>query len=218
MNEYYILKNIRELLIQGFSEEDLRQMCFYEVDFRSLYDYLPKNAGKDTVVHQIIEYGYKELKVDKLLSWAKGKNPKRYERHKPYVQLETDSEFTPNFFSPIENNDLGHGIILGGVYRGEPLKLAAVEWARYGTLSQVRSGWLYIPQWTESHSVAFFKIHVADEGAGYIHIVDVAAPTHTIWLKTQTGYSHEKDFHYLNYPTAVWEFTWRETNYRLFPV
>jgi hypothetical protein len=218
MNEYYILKNIREVLLQGFSEEELRQMCFYEIDFKPLYDQLSQNAGKEKIVHQIIEYAYKQLKVDVLLAWVKDHNPQRYKVHKPYYQLDTDKKSSQNFVSPIENNDLGYGVILGGVYREIPLKLAAVDWSRYGTITYVRSGWLYVPQWTESHSIAFFKIHIGDMGAGYIHIVDVAAPEHTIWLETQTGYRNKKEFHYLNFPTDVWEFTWRETGFRLFPV
>lgn len=82
----------------------------------------------------------------------------------------------------------------------------------------MRSGWLYVPQWTESLSVAFFKVHISELGAGYIHLVDVASPKHTIWLKTQTGYSNEKEFHYLSFPTDVWEFTWRETDFRFSPI
>lgn len=113
MNEYYILKNIHEVLVQGFSEEELRQMCFYQTEFKPLYDQLSQDAGKEKIVHQIIEYAYRQLKVDVLLAWVKDNNAQRYEFHKPYYSLDTDQKSSHNFVSPIENNDLGYGLILG---------------------------------------------------------------------------------------------------------
>jgi hypothetical protein len=212
LGEYYNLKNIRDLLVEGFSEHDLRDaLCFYEASFRPLYDQLSQQADKEAITQQIIDYAVRHLEVDSLLSWARQKNPRRYERHRPYRPEKEPSEVAHDTFSLLDNNHLGFGITLGGIYRGIPLKLAATDWATYGMRGKVRSGWLYIPQWTASHAVAFFKIHVSDDGTGYIHIADVAHPVHPVWLKTKTGYSKERDFHYIASPTEVWEFRWQET-------
>ncbi len=88
------------------------------------------------------------------------------------------------------------------------MQIAATSWAEYGD-TLVRSGWLFVPQLTESHSVAFFKIHISDNGHGYIHIVDVANPPHNIWLTTQTGFRREDKFHHRTHATDLWQFTWK---------
>lgn len=84
MSASYNFDNIRTLLIEGFSESDLRRLVFYGAEFRSLHDTLPRNAGKAEIVDEIIEYADRNLKFESLLKWAKAENPTRYERHKPY--------------------------------------------------------------------------------------------------------------------------------------
>jgi nucleoside phosphorylase len=84
MSTSYDLDNIRNLLIEGFSESDLRRLVFYVSEFRPLHDILPRSAGKAEIVDQIIDYANQALKVEALLDWAKNENPARYERHKPY--------------------------------------------------------------------------------------------------------------------------------------
>jgi hypothetical protein len=106
------------------------------------------------------------------------------------------------------SNALGRGITLGGTYRNIPLRLVATRWSGYG-MSWMRSGWLFVPQLTCSHAIAFFKLHVQDEGSGYIHIIDASDPVHTIWLTTGTGFKKEDQFHYINHPMAIWPFSWK---------
>jgi hypothetical protein len=219
MNEYYILKNIHDLLVQGFSENDLRhKLCQYQTDFEPLYAQLPQQADRETLAYHIIDYAHRQLKIESLLDWAQQNNSRRYKKHQPYLQEEVLPQPTEPLFSLIHDNDLGYGILLGGVYQSIPLRLAAIDWARYGRLGKVRSGWLYVPQWTTSHAIAFFKIHISDDGAGYIHIVDVAHPQHTIWLRTETGHHKEQNFHWISLATEVWNFTWKETSDLLFPM
>ncbi len=215
MDEHYNHKNIRDLLIEGFSEEELRDdLCFYEEDFRPLRKQLPQNAGKDRVVLFILDFALRKVKVDQLLEWAKSHNAARYEKHLPYFQPpEASNKIAQNFLLSLEGNHLGYGITLGGMYQGVPLKVAAIEWAEYGTGGKVRSGWLYVPQLTAGHSVAFFKVHIRDDGTGYIHLVDVASPVHPIWLETRVGYRNEQYFHYDNVGAKAfdwWNFNWEE--------
>ena len=45
MAEGYYLKNIRILLNKGFSDEELRHLCYDVPDFRPVYDELAQNTG-----------------------------------------------------------------------------------------------------------------------------------------------------------------------------
>lgn len=81
----YNLKNIKTLLIEGFTEDELRGLAFFESDFEPFYDKLPKSASKDEIIRLLVEYAARRVKVDELLAWAKEANPNRYERHQPYA-------------------------------------------------------------------------------------------------------------------------------------
>jgi len=210
MVEYYNLKNIRDLLTRGFSEDELRRLCLYEEDFRPLHTQLSQEASRETIADQIIDYSYQKLHVDQLLAWAEKQNPGRFARHKPYHHAETTT--LESGFVLLETNHLGYEITLGGTYRNISLKIIAAGWEPYGTSGKVRSGWLYVPQLTASHAVTFFKIHISNDGKGYIHLVDAAHPIHPIWLRTRTGSHTEKEFHYISHPTDIWHFVWKETD------
>ena len=114
----------------------------------------------------------------------------------------------------VANNDLGYGIKIGGVYQYLPLMLVASEWAKYADRGWIKSGWLYEPNISgTSHAVTFFKVHLDNDGTGYIHILDAANPSHTICLETQTGFRREQEFGWDNIApverTAFWEFRWK---------
>ena len=217
MAEYYNLKNIRLLLTEGFTHEELLDLCFYEPILRPVYEDRSRVAGKSELVRSIIDRAHKNLAVETVLNWAEANNPARYENHQPYYQTRSLALKGPGLQldalgagSVLPDNALGKGISLGGSYRDIPLMIVASEWASYGISGEVRSGWLFVPEWTESHAVAFFKIHIQDEGDGYIHIVDASHPVHTIWLTTETGFRIEKEFHYATRPTDIWRFVWQK--------
>jgi hypothetical protein len=206
VKEYYNFKNILALLTEGFSPSELKTMCFVEPALRSIYENWPDNANKVDLVRSIVESAHQKLAIEDILRWAKENNSSRYEKHQPYLADEITKD-NP-LVQLVPQNDLGHRIILGGNYQGTPLEIAATNWAKYGN-TLVRSGWLFIPQLTESHAVAFFKIHISADGQGYIHLVDVANPPHNIWLTTQAGFRQEKVFHHRIYPVDLWQFTWK---------
>lgn len=80
----YNRDNIRRLLIEGFTDQELKRFCFDTPDFRPVYQELGHYSGKSEVVDRILEYAERVLKVDQLLQWAKAKNPARYKLHEPY--------------------------------------------------------------------------------------------------------------------------------------
>lgn len=206
MGQPYRFKNILALLTEGFSASELKTMCFDQPALRPIYEELSDQANKTDLARKIIDYATQRLAIESILNWAKETNLSRYEMHQPYLADEVSKTDPLAQFVP--DNDLGYGIALGGVYQNTPLEVAATQWAEYGS-GWVRSGWLFVPQLSESHSVAFFKVHVLGDGKGYIHIADVADPIHSIWLATRAGFRREQEFHYAAHPSDIWDFTWK---------
>jgi hypothetical protein len=81
----YHLRNIQTLLSQGFNERELRDLCFYEPEFRPVYDQIPHGASKSEMIRLLLEFAEQKLLLDALLRWAKKRNPARYEQHYPYL-------------------------------------------------------------------------------------------------------------------------------------
>lgn len=81
----YHLANIRDLLINGFNDLDLRRLCYDVPDFRPVYDELAQGTGKAEIVDRLIEYADRTVQLDALLALARERNPARYEMHGPYL-------------------------------------------------------------------------------------------------------------------------------------
>jgi formylglycine-generating enzyme required for sulfatase activity len=80
----YNLTNIRNLLNDGFTDEELRRFCYDTPDFRPAYDELSQETGKAKIADRLIEYADRKLLIEDLLTWAKQHNPRRYENYEPY--------------------------------------------------------------------------------------------------------------------------------------
>jgi hypothetical protein len=95
MTTTYNLKNIRILLTEGFSAEELRRFCYYdELDFRPVYHQLTAYTRKSDIIDLLMEYAEQKRLVEPLLIWAKASNPARYEEHQPYDEIiSSPSEF-----------------------------------------------------------------------------------------------------------------------------
>lgn len=210
MNQYYNFKNIRLLLTEGFVKDQLLDLCFDTPDLREIYENMSDVSRKSDLIRNLIDYAHKQVVLDQVLAWAKRTNRVQYDRFEPYYQVENLEDVNMNVGQVLLDNSLGRGITLGGAYRDIPLQLMATKWIEYGQLGWVRSGWLFIPQWTANHATTFFKVHANRDGKGYIHLTDVSAPAHVIWLTTTAGSKEEKEFHYILHPSDVWQFSWKE--------
>jgi|GEM_PF-5531554 len=84
MSELYNLPNIRELLTNGFTDAELRALCFDLPGFRPVYDQLAQNTGTAEIVAKLLEHAEKTLQLNTLLAIAREHNPARYEKHQPY--------------------------------------------------------------------------------------------------------------------------------------
>lgn len=100
MADRFNLKNIRTLLTEGFTADELREFCFYEPEFRPIFDQLSLDSGKVEIGLLLIEYADRKLLLDKLLDWAKAQNPARYEKHRPYrVDDDSVSSVTTRYYN-----------------------------------------------------------------------------------------------------------------------
>jgi DNA-binding XRE family transcriptional regulator len=80
----YSLPNIRELLLEGFNDRELRYLCYDVPDFRPVYNELGPNTGKAEIVHMLLAHAEQQLLMDALLALAKRLNSARYAKHGPY--------------------------------------------------------------------------------------------------------------------------------------
>ena len=91
----FSLRNIRALLTEGFTDADLRRLCYDEPAFRPVYEQLAQDMGKDRIIDKLIEYAEQQKLIEILLAIAQKDNPAQYEDHQPYV-LTGDFPISPN--------------------------------------------------------------------------------------------------------------------------
>lgn len=78
--------NIRNLLIKGFTSQELRTFCFDTDEFRAVYDKTTTNTDRTRIAHLIIEHAEQRNQFEVLLAWAKSQNPDKYAEYGPYNQ------------------------------------------------------------------------------------------------------------------------------------
>lgn len=84
MAHNFNLKNIRAFLTDGFSDEELRHLCYDNPDFRPVYEQLAQEMGKGKVIQKLIEYSERKGLIETLLVVGKELNPAKYAEHRPY--------------------------------------------------------------------------------------------------------------------------------------
>ena len=83
----YHLKNISKLLNDVFNEQDLRDFCFFEADFRPVHDQLREQDRKLEILRRLLEFAEQKNLLGAILAWAKAANAAKYQVYQPY---ETD--------------------------------------------------------------------------------------------------------------------------------
>jgi hypothetical protein len=86
----YSSKNIRLLLLSGFGSEELRRLCYDEIELRPVYDILSEGTGKATLVDKLIEYAEQKDLLKVVLDFAHVNNPARYSEFEPYYLVDSD--------------------------------------------------------------------------------------------------------------------------------
>jgi hypothetical protein len=87
MAKQYNFEKIRALLTEGFSDEELRHLCFDVPVFRPVYSQLAKSTGKAEIVQQLLEYVEQKELIETLLDQAKERNPAKYEKYQSYYEV-----------------------------------------------------------------------------------------------------------------------------------
>jgi WD40 repeat protein len=85
MTPKYDMSRIRTLLTEGFSDEELRALCFDLPEFKPVYHQLAQNSGKSEIVSRLLEYAERTHQLAKLLELAKAHNPTKYAEAEPYA-------------------------------------------------------------------------------------------------------------------------------------
>ena len=83
----YYIKNIRALLTEGFTDKELRRLCYDVSEFKPVHNQLAENTGKAEIIDRLIEFAEQKLQVETLLAQAKERNPGRYQQHQPYYPV-----------------------------------------------------------------------------------------------------------------------------------
>ncbi len=86
MTTSYNLPNIRTLLNEGFTDEELRRLCYDGPDFRPVYDQLARATGKTAIIDVLVEHADRHVLLDGVLAWARRHNPARYAMYRPYYE------------------------------------------------------------------------------------------------------------------------------------
>ena len=89
--QLYHTANIRTLLTQGFSVEELRILCYDVPDFRPVYEDLAPNSPQTEIVTKLIEHADRRCIMETLLALAKDRNPAQYEAREPYYTADATS-------------------------------------------------------------------------------------------------------------------------------
>lgn len=88
----YNFERIRTLFIEGFSDEDLRDLCFDVPDFRPVYHQLAQTTGKTEIVRRLLAHAAQRAQLDLLLALAKERNPAQYTAREPYFLVVTHEQ------------------------------------------------------------------------------------------------------------------------------
>lgn len=115
-HEHYHTRNIRELLMQGFSIRDLRHLCEDVPSLQSVLHEIPENASKADIVDGLVGYAHRTLQIDMLLALAYHHNPARYEKHQPYYLADATHDpggqmgSIPDWYRDMRSTDYEIGI------------------------------------------------------------------------------------------------------------
>lgn len=84
MTTHYLLRNIRALLVEAFTDEELRRLCYDTAAFKPVYDQLRPNISKGQVIEQLLKYAGQRAQLEILLDLAERHHPANHEKYQPY--------------------------------------------------------------------------------------------------------------------------------------
>lgn len=115
MTSNYNFRNIRTLLTEAFTADELRNLCFDVFDFRPVYHQLAANESKTKIISLLLEYTDQTLQVEKLLALIEEQNPARYHKHQPYFEKSTPP---PSASKTVRNPYITGNVVTGSNFYG----------------------------------------------------------------------------------------------------
>ncbi len=155
LKKQYHFQNIRSLLLQGFSEKDLRKFCRYAPEFQTLLPGLSDSAPLDDIVDKIIDFANRKLLVDALLQWANKENPRRYAECRPYYDADVEKVISQKQDTLVEEQPLEEKTKI----EPEPTISASNYWSKIigmiggaisGMIVGVPTGMAFVSPWVEN--------------------------------------------------------------------
>lgn len=95
MSSNYNINAVRELLLAGFSAEELKRFCFDRPHFRPVYDEFSGGMGKAAVVDRILEFSQAKSLLPELLAEVKKLNPRQYANFEGRLLLPPEAAASP---------------------------------------------------------------------------------------------------------------------------
>jgi len=92
MSAHYHWQNIRLLLSEGLTVQELRRFCATAPAFQREF---PDHTAKQTIIRYLIKRAEDISQGESLLIWAKTHNPVRYRLHAPYYVTRQSSSLWP---------------------------------------------------------------------------------------------------------------------------
>jgi hypothetical protein len=83
----YHHSQIRKLLTDGFTANELKIFAYDTDDFRPVYNKLAEETDKERFIEELIDYADRKEQLDNLLVWAKETNPAKYNLYQPYANF-----------------------------------------------------------------------------------------------------------------------------------
>lgn len=80
----YNLRNIHHLLNEIFNEQELRDFCFLENDFRPVHEQLRDTDRKPQILNLLLDHAVRCNLMVSVLAWAEGQNAEKYQQYQPY--------------------------------------------------------------------------------------------------------------------------------------
>ena len=112
----YKLVNIRRLLVQGFSADELHRLVRYEPSLQSIDVQFGPREDVGEMVDTIIDWGRTHFGFEYILAAAERANPRRYAVHRPYHTQDREQPASMKAY-----NLRRIAALLEGVFEGESL-------------------------------------------------------------------------------------------------
>ena len=94
----YNLAHIRQLLVEGFTADELHRLLRYQPSLRPIDLRLGPADGMDDMVDVILSWTGPRLILHELLTAAERANPRRYALHRPYFRQDTGQPARPKTY------------------------------------------------------------------------------------------------------------------------